>query len=166
VEGPAAGIHLVALGPDDSHIRIMTQPLDPAFIDLLRRAVSPEPGLAAAYLYGSVARGETTSLSDIDVALLFDEDLGEQARRDLIVEMASELARAGVGERLDVRDVEDLPLVAQGRVLTEGRLVQSNNDVRRVRFETSVRMLYFDFLPFHRRDVEEGLRSLRRRFGG
>jgi hypothetical protein len=65
-----------------------------------------------------------------------------------------------------VRDIEELPLVVQGRILTEGRLVRSSDDVRRVRFETAVRMLYFDFLPFHARDVEEGLRSLRRRFGG
>lgn len=135
-------------------------------IDLLAQAVLPRAGVAAAYLYGSAARGETTSLSDVDIALLFAEDLNEKARRDLIVELASELARAGAGERLDVRDIDELPLVIQGRILGEGRLARSNDDVRRVRFETFVRMLYFDFLPFHRRDIEEGLRSLRRRLGG
>ena len=139
--------------------------------DLLAQVVDSLDDVAAAYLYGSVARGETTSLSDVDIALLFSEGLDERARREALVRAASELARGAVEKWLDmrdfdVRDIEELPLVVQGRILTEGRLVHSNDDVRRVRFEISTRMHYFDFLPFHRRDVEEGLRSLRRRFGG
>jgi predicted nucleotidyltransferase len=144
----------------------MAEIVDPDLFDLLTRAVRARAGVAAAYLYGSVARGETTSLSDVDIAVLFSEDLSESVRRDLMVDISSDLVRAGIGERLDLRDIEELPLVVQGRILTEGRLAHSNDDVRRVRFETSIRMRYFDFLPFHRRDVEEGLRSLRRRFGG
>ena len=144
----------------------MPETADQRVIELLAEAVGPRAEVAAAYLYGSVARGEATTLSDVDIALLFSEHVGESLRRQVIVEIASALAHAEVGKRLDVRDIEELPLVVQGRILTEGRLVRSSDDVRRVRFETAVRMLYFDFLPFHARDVEEGLRSLRRRFGG
>ncbi|MGH7543458.1 MAG: type VII toxin-antitoxin system MntA family adenylyltransferase antitoxin [Gemmatimonadota bacterium] len=144
----------------------MPETADPGFIELLAEAAGPRAEVAAAYVYGSVARGEATSLSDIDIALLFSEDAPESLRHDVIVQVASGLAHTAVGKELDVRDIEELPLVVQGRILTEGRLVRSNDDVRRVRFETSTRMRYFDFLPFHVRDVEEGLRSLRRRFGG
>ncbi|MFW6084702.1 MAG: nucleotidyltransferase domain-containing protein, partial [Gemmatimonadota bacterium] len=34
-------------------------------------AVSGHPEIAAAYLYGSAARGTATPLSDVDVGLLF-----------------------------------------------------------------------------------------------
>ncbi|MGH7564963.1 MAG: type VII toxin-antitoxin system MntA family adenylyltransferase antitoxin [Gemmatimonadota bacterium] len=144
----------------------MDRTIDPSILEAISRTVSSRPEIAAAYIYGSAARGEATPLSDVDMALLFVEDLSQRTRRDLLGQIAGDLVRQGVGPRLDVRDFEDLPLTVKGRVLAEGALVQSNDDVRRVRFETFVRMQYFDFLPFHRRDIEEGLHSLRRRFGG
>ena len=144
----------------------MNRTVDPSILELTSRTVFSRPEIAAAYVYGSAARGEVTPLSDVDVALLFVEGLSERTRRELLAQIAGDLARHGVGPRLDVRDFEDLPLTVQGRVLAEGALVRSNDNVRRVRFETFVRMQYFDFLPFHRRDIEEGLHSLRRRFGG
>ena len=144
----------------------MDRTVDPSILELTSRTVSSRPEIAAAYVYGSAARGEVTPLSDVDVALLFVEGLSERTRRELLAQIAGDLARHGVGPRFDVRDFEDLPLTVQGRVLAEGALVRSNDNVRRVRFETFVRMRYFDFLPFHRRDIEEGLHSLRRRFGG
>ncbi|MGH7573497.1 MAG: type VII toxin-antitoxin system MntA family adenylyltransferase antitoxin, partial [Gemmatimonadota bacterium] len=144
----------------------MDRTLDPLILEAIARTVSSRPEIAAVYVYGSAARGEATPLSDVDLALLFVEDQSERERRELLAQITGDLARHGAGPRLDVRDFEDLPLTVQGRVLAEGALVQSNDDVRRVRFETLVRMQYFDFLPFHRRDIEEGLHFLRRRFGG
>ena len=32
-----------------------------------------EPGLACAYLFGSLARGEATARSDVDVAVLYEQ---------------------------------------------------------------------------------------------
>lgn len=144
----------------------MSRTADPTILEALSRVVPSRSEVAAAYLYGSVARGDATPLSDVDVAILFVEEVGEQRRRELLAEIAAELVRHGVGCSLDVRDFGDLALTVQGRVLTEGVLAHANDEVRRVRFETSVRMRYFDFLPFHRRDIDEGLRSLRRRFRG
>ncbi len=118
------------------------------------------------YVYGSAARGDATPLSDIDVAVLFIENVTERRRREILAEVAGQVARQRAGSELDVRDLEDLPLTIQGRVLAEGTLAHSNDEVRRVRIETYIRMRYFDFLPFHRRDVKEGLDSLRRKFNG
>ncbi len=144
----------------------MDRTFDPSILEAISRTVSSRPGIAAAYVYGSAARGEATPLSDVDMTLLFVEYLGERTRRELLAQVTGDLVRRAAGLRFDVRDFEDLPLTVQGRVLAQGALVQSNDDVRRVRFETFVRMQYFDFLPFHHRDIEGGLHSLRRRFGG
>lgn len=141
----------------------------PSLADLLAvlaRAVSSRPHIAAAYLYGSAATGSTTSLSDLDVAILFAEEVDDGSRRLIASSLAADLARSFPGRAIDVRDLDELPLVVQGRVLTEGILCGANDPVRRVRFETGTRMRYFDFLPFHRADVTEGLRGLRRKLSG
>ncbi|HUP01014.1 MAG TPA: hypothetical protein VM737_05770 [Gemmatimonadota bacterium] len=75
-------------------------------------------------------------------------------------------ARARPDFHLEVRDLEDLPLVVRGRVLTEGALIGSNDESRRVSFETRTRLQYFDFLPYHTKDVTEGLVALRRKHLG
>lgn len=122
--------------------------------------------IAAVYLYGSTARGDATTLSDVDVAVLFARGHASPAERRMAM---SEVA-ASVSERLhprhtrvDVRDVETLPLVIQGEVVTEGRLAVGNDEPARVRFETGVRQRYFDFLPFREASVRPALRAMRER---
>jgi predicted nucleotidyltransferase len=132
----------------------------------LRQAISPRPQIAAAYLYGSVVAERMTGLSDVDVAVLFAHGVDDVERRLIASDVAGELARLVHGREIDLRDLEALPLVVQGRVLGEGVLAGANDPVRRVRFETDTRMRYFDFLPFHRIDVAEGLKGLRRKLTG
>lgn len=151
-------------GPDRKLLR--------ALRGAVERAASEDslPGLAAVYLYGSGARRERTLLSDVDLAVLFAEDASEEMRWEELPAFGSAVARALLevrGERVDVdvHDLEALPLAVQGRVLTEGTLVCSRNEERRVRFEERTRRRYFDFLPFERTDTAEGLRALKERFG-
>ncbi len=128
----------------------------PSLAELLKalaRAVSSRPQIAAAYLYGSAATGHTTSLSDLDVAILFAEDVDAGSRRLIASSLAGELVRSLPGHAIDARDLDELPLVVQGRVLTEGILAGSNDAVRRVRFETGTRMRYFDFREFQRVNI-------------
>ena len=132
-------------------------------ISSLARILSARPEIAAAYLYGSAARDRVTPLSDVDVGLLFAESVEPRTRRRIASEVASEMARSHPGESVDVRDLEDLPLVVQGHVLSEAALAGSNDERRRVSFEVAIRQRYFDFLPFHRADVSGGLQALRRK---
>lgn len=133
----------------------------------LKRAVEGSPRLAAAYVYGSTARGHTTPLSDLDVALLFSADLTDPGeRRQLASDIAVSLARDLGSRPIDIRDAEALPLAVQGEVVTGGVRAASTDDVRRVRFEADVRQRYFDFLPFREASVGPALRVLRERHSG
>jgi len=125
--------------------------------------VGKERDIIAAYLYGSYACGQARKDSDIDVAVLL-EDAESYSALDLL-RLGRELeARAGL-ERIDVRLLNDAPLAARGRILTEGKLLYSGNDSKRVDFEVTSRSLYFDFLPhleylrkvFIQRTAERGL---------
>lgn len=128
-------------------------------------AVSGHPEIAAAYLYGSAARGTATPLSDIDLGLLFRDAEGSfRERLATAVEIGSAIARELSGARVDARDLDELPLAIVGAVLTDGELVVSNDEERRVAFERDTRLRYFDFLPIHMGEVEEANATLRRRF--
>ena len=116
-----------------------------------------------AYLYGSVARGDAHPGSDLDIAVMFDRSVPAAERLNL--ELALGLAfdtRLG-GERADVRDLAAMPLILRGRVVTEGALLFSRDEVGRVAFEVAARNEYFDFLPAYRTYQEA---SLARMAGG
>jgi predicted nucleotidyltransferase len=128
-------------------------------------AVSGHPEIAAAYLYGSAVRGTATPLSDVDLGLLFREPEGSfRDRLATAVGIGSAIARDLSGVRVDARDLDELPLAIVGAVLTDGELVVSNDEERRVAFERDTRLRYFDFLPIHLGEVKEANASLRRRF--
>lgn len=126
--------------------------------------------VVALYLYGSAARGRVTPLSDLDLAALFPSHVSEERRWRELPRLGSAVARrlahrATETPAVDVHDLSSLPIAVQGRVLTEGILVLSLDEGRRVRFEDRTRRRYFDFLPFQEADTEEGLEGLRERTG-
>jgi len=105
-----------------------------------------------AYLYGSVAEGYALPGSDVDVALVLAPNHGQSAyqRMQMELHIAAEIeARCGWRE-VDVRSVNQAPVMAQGTVVTEGVLVYSRDEDFRADFETLTRKRYFDFLPVAR----------------
>jgi predicted nucleotidyltransferase len=117
--------------------------------------------VVCAYVYGSVARGDAWAGSDLDLAVLFagDVPLEEYQRYEVAIGLATDRLRPGVDS--DVRALNTLPLVMQGRVVTEGILVYRGDDAARVAFEVETRMRYFDFVPVYRRYQEASLARMR-----
>jgi len=116
-----------------------------------------------AYLYGSTVAGRTTPFSDVDIALLTTEPLTPLARLRLIQYVHMRLYDDCDLDNVDVRIINDAPLVLQGRVITDGRLVYARDEQARVDFETTTRMYYFDYLPIHRQLQNAFFDTLRRR---
>ncbi|GAB4550337.1 MAG: hypothetical protein Kow0063_44940 [Anaerolineae bacterium] len=126
------------------------------------RLVEHQP-VRLAYLYGSVATGRTMPFSDVDIALLVDDDLSPAERLNLILRLQLDLAdQAGIS-KADVRIINDAPLVFRGRVVTDGLLVYARDEQERVEFETTTRMRYFDYQPVHKRLQDAFFADLRER---
>jgi predicted nucleotidyltransferase len=101
--------------------------------------------VAAAYLYGSVARGTATARTDVDVGVLFRED-PPATLAGLHLALEAELERAiGIPVQLVVLNRAPCDLVH--RVLRDGILLVDVDPSRRIRFEVAARNAYFDLKP-------------------
>ena len=111
-----------------------------------------------AYLYGSYATGVVHPFSDLDIGI-YIEKVPDRKYLELELSLSLEID-AGVGTAIasEVRIINKLPLVILGKIITEGVLIYSRNEVVRVDFETSVRSAYFEFLPviqkYHRTYID------------
>lgn len=99
-----------------------------------------------AYLYGSVARGQTHNQSDIDIGVL----LAECYEPDPLYEalLSSELGRVS-GAETEVRVLNKGSITFLHQVLKHGILLFSRDDRARIRFETDVYSRYLDFKHFY-----------------
>jgi predicted nucleotidyltransferase len=105
-------------------------------------------GIAAAYLYGSVARGTARDASDVDVAVLFERD-PPRTLDGLCGDMALALDDR-LGRAVDLVILNHAPVDLVRRVLRDGILVCDANRSARVRFEVRARNEYFDLEPYLR----------------
>jgi predicted nucleotidyltransferase len=110
--------------------------------DLLAKGVASFPEVVAVYLFGSVARGEKTPESDVDLAILLDRQIGLPR----LLEIMGALMEVA-GDKVDVSILNELPLPLQFRVVRDGRLLYVRNDRVRTAFETRVVEEYLDFKP-------------------
>lgn len=106
-------------------------------------------GLAAVYLYGSVARGTAGRDSDIDIGLLSTRTapstLDEQP-----YDVEGDLERL-LGRTVQVVELNRAPVDLRARVLREGKLLVDRDRSARIRFEVQTRNEAFDLEPVLKR---------------
>lgn len=105
-------------------------------------------GIAAAYLFGSVARGTAGPRSDVDVGILYEEDppltlegLGLRLEGDL---------ESLLGKPVQLIVLNHAPVDLAIRVLRDGKLLVDRDRSKRVRFEVRTRFELWDLEPYLR----------------
>jgi predicted nucleotidyltransferase len=119
-------------------------------MDLLARlppVFEATPAVAAAWVFGSAARGESRPDSDLDIAVLLRDRHGSALthRREL-ADLAARLESAA-RRRIDlvVLTLHD-PIIAH-RVLSEGILVYDADPERRIDFTSDALARFLDWAP-------------------
>jgi predicted nucleotidyltransferase len=130
-----------ARGGEDGHLLAVLN-------DSLPGILSGQP-VTLAYFYGSARTGSMSPQSDIDIGLVVSESLTPADSLNLILRLKLALEERSGLSNVDIRIINDAPLVFRGRVVTDGVLIYSTNETQRVQFETSTRLQYFDYLPIH-----------------
>lgn len=135
--------------------------LDAKVIEEMRAALARYPGVAAAYVFGSVARGDADASSDLDVAVLLRE--GERSDDVASLEtLAANLEPFSPSGRVDLVVLGAQGSVFRHRVLREAVLVYDADPARRIDFEARTIIEYLDWKPTHdiaMASVFEGLRD-------
>lgn len=124
----------------DSHARRT------ATIAALGRAFAAARDVAAAWLFGSMARGDDRADSDVDVGVLLDPGLRGLAAHERAAEIQDQLV-VDLGRSVDVVPLGDAPVDLVHRVLRDGILVHEMDHSRRLEFEVRARNEYWDLLP-------------------
>jgi len=128
------------------------------------QALEIKPSIRFAYLFGSQAKGGGGVLSDIDIAVFFDEAIvytGENTYGPEY-ELVLELEKALGAERVDLVVLNKAPIFLRFQVLKGGELIFCRSEKDRLRFHEETIRLYLDFLPF--RNVQNAY--LRKRIAG
>jgi predicted nucleotidyltransferase len=95
-----------------------------------------------AYLFGSAAREEQNSLSDMDIAVYFSEDCDlVEAKLDLIGKLMECLGK----DRFDLITLNTASLPLAARVIRCRKVLAERDPFSRHRYESRILREYFDF---------------------
>ena len=123
----------------DSHVD--TPPQNAKLQDLIP-ILEKDKRVKFAYLFGSAAREEQNSLSDIDIAVYLCEDCDPaEAKLDLIGKLMDRLGRG----RFDLVILNTAPLPLAARVIRCRTVLADRDPFSRHRYESRILREYFDF---------------------
>jgi predicted nucleotidyltransferase len=122
--------------------------IDRLDIQALQVILGEYPYIAAAYLFGSCTSGKATPLSDVDIAILLNQD--PPGGRNLLHEedyLAYRIGKAIAAKEVDLVDLNNKGVIFQHNVLRTGRLIYDADPPFRIRLEKEVIIRFCDFEP-------------------
>ena len=116
--------------------------------------------IVAAYLFGSLASGTVTPLSDIDIAVLFRKDLTPDIMESLENDLYFKLSKRFHTDEIDLIILNTAPLSIRYGVLRQKQLLFYQEKLKVVDFETETISDYLDFKPYREEMDREFLLGL------
>lgn len=114
----------------------------------IARLLERFPQIAAAYLFGSAARGELRADSDLDVGLVLRDRRATAADcHRMLMDLAGRLEAVSEGRPVDLVVLDAQGPILRHEVLVDGRCVYEADRERRIDFESETHSLYIDFRP-------------------
>ena len=111
--------------------------------DKIKKVLENYP-IVFAYLFGSSARGKTGALSDVDIAVYFENQISEKDRFNLKLDLIDKFQKV-FQKNIDIVILQEAPPLLLNRVLKEGIKVYSKNEGKRMSFETLSSMKFLDW---------------------
>ena len=112
------------------------------YIEKLQQALQEDDNVVFAYLFGGLAKGAVSPLSDVDIAIYVNrvEDMVEYKMKLFV--MLSEILNTS---ELDIVILNTAPESIAGRILLKKRLLVDKNPHKRHIYESVTLRKYYDF---------------------
>lgn len=130
------------------------------FDQKIKNILKKEKDIILAYLFGSVARGEMTLLSDIDIGILFDSGINAMQRLDIKLKLMGEISSACGLNKIDIVDMDKSSTLLNYNIIKHGKILRSVDENMRVRFETRMISRYLDEKYYLRRHSDFFLKRI------
>ena len=117
----------------------------------LGERLARDPRVLFAYLFGGLAAGRRTPLSDVDVAVHLSPGADPvQSKLDLIPLLSDALGT----DEIDLVILDEAPLMLRYRILRGRKVLAERDRSRRAAFESRTLREAWDFLPREREILE------------
>jgi hypothetical protein len=116
--------------------------------------------ILAVYLFGSYARNEAGSLSDIDIACLIDSTK-VKVNFDFELKLLSDINDLFQTDEVTLVVLNNAPLTIQYGVISDSKLIFCRDEGKRQEFENRIVMIYLDFSYYLKEYDRELLRQLK-----
>jgi predicted nucleotidyltransferase len=124
---------------------IKDKPLPKDIDSLLPQAfayLEKRPDIVFAYLFGGLARGKQSPLSDVDIAIYFSEDITPAIKK---IEILGDLIAILRTDEIDLVVLNAAPLPLKMRILQKKKTIVDRDPFVRHRYESLTMRSYFDF---------------------
>lgn len=112
-----------------------------------------------AYLFGSTVRGEANCLSDIDIAVLFENTLTKKEAFDLQLKLIVDLGDVLKTKNVDLVVLNDSPMLLAFNIIRDGVILKSDERIR-VHFETGIMSRYYDEQYYIKRHMKRAIERM------
>lgn len=107
-------------------------------------------GIKLLYIFGSYAKGKNTEDSDLDIAVLLDENYNPMDKLSLIGDLTLIFKRNDI----DLVILNSASPVLRHQIIKYGKLVYMESEEVKVFFEVKVLKVYMDMEPFRRTQMK------------
>jgi len=132
-------------------------------IEEVKAFIKRQERVRVAYLFGSYGKGKAGPLSDLDIAVLLDGRLGKREIFDLRLRLINGISSILKTDKLDVVVMNNAPLLLNYNIISEGRILDSKDELERVMFETRILSRYLDRRYYDERRVKMGIKRIAER---
>jgi predicted nucleotidyltransferase len=104
-----------------------------------------------AYLYGSMAKGTSGKLSDVDIAVYLDGSLSKKERFSLQLQLISELTGILKTNKVDLTIINDAPLSLKYEIIKANHSIFVRDEGERIDLEHWILSRYLDRRYYEKR---------------
>ncbi len=135
--------------------------LSNAHIEKISEILHNQPDVQFAYLFGSQATGKVTPMSDVDFALIFQDELSARERLRLRLHVMALFSEVLQRNDIDVADLNEADEVLRYQVLKHGRLIFCRDKAAQIEFFVRTLHEYFDTQPLREFFLEKMKEQIR-----